>query len=179
MISDDAAIWDAYNLLLLGPDIERLRKLLARYELFRRTIEIPGDIVECGVLKGSSLMMFLKFLHIHCHGSNKRVIGFDMFDSFPVAQEHETRAVEQFVLESGFNGITTESLMKKVESAGFEQERCELIAGDITQTAANYAALYPGLRISLLHLDLDLDEATHAALEAFWPRVVRGGGGDI
>jgi hypothetical protein len=174
-MSDEAAIWDAYNLLLLGPDIERLRKLLARYELFRKTIDIPGDIVECGVLKGTSLMFFLKLLHIHSHGSNKRVIGFDMFDSFPVTDAKEAAVVNQFLNESGFEGITTDSLFKKMVEAGLETKRCDLVAGDIRQTAAEYVALSPGLRISLLHLDLDLEDATYAALEAFWPRVVMGG----
>lgn len=172
---DDAAIWDAYNLLLLGSDVERLRKLLARYELFRRTIDIPGDIVECGVLKGTSLMLLLKLLHIHAHGSNKRVIGFDMFDSFPVTGEQESREVEQFVTESGFTGITTASLMEKVADAGIDVHRCDLVAGDITTTAQAYVDKNPGLRISLLHLDLDLETATYAALDAFWSRVVIGG----
>ena len=44
-------LWDSYNHLMLSPDVERLRKTLAREELFRRTIDIPGDIVECGVFK--------------------------------------------------------------------------------------------------------------------------------
>lgn len=38
-----------------------------------------------------------------------------------------------------------------------------------------YTEQYPGLRISLLHMDLDVAEPTLAALEALWPRVVRGG----
>ena len=58
---------------------------------------------------------------------------------------------------------------------GMEKSRCELIAGDIRETAARYVATSPGMRISLLHLDLDLADATRAALEAFWPRVSRGG----
>ena len=45
-------LWDSYNHLMMSPDVERLRKVFAREELFRRTIDIPGDIVECGVFKG-------------------------------------------------------------------------------------------------------------------------------
>lgn len=174
-MSDDAAIWDAYNLLLLGPDVDRLRKLFTRYELFRMSLDIPGDIVECGVLKGSSLMLFLKLLHIHAYGSSKRVIGFDMFTTFPSKSGHERTQVDAFVAESGFDGITPESLYKKIDDAKLDRTRCDLIAGDITETAFNYVARNPGLRISLLHLDLDLETPTFAALEAFWPRVVVGG----
>jgi len=55
------AAWDAYNELLIGPDIERLRKILVRAELFSRVLTVPGDIVECGVLKGAGLLL--------CNGS--------------------------------------------------------------------------------------------------------------
>lgn len=174
-MTDDATIWDAYNLLLLGSDTERLRKLLARHELFRMTIDLPGDIVECGVLKGSSLMFFLKMLHIFSPGSNKRVIGFDVFESFPITDESERLQVEAFVEESGFKGITTASLYKKIEEAGFKRDQCDLVAGDISHTAPTYIANNPGLRLSLLHLDLDLDAPTYTALEAFWSRIVVGG----
>lgn len=34
-VADDA-MWDAYNLLSLGPDVERMRKLLVRYDLFKQ-----------------------------------------------------------------------------------------------------------------------------------------------
>ncbi|MBZ0319435.1 MAG: class I SAM-dependent methyltransferase [Anaerolineae bacterium] len=174
-MSDDAAIWDAYNMLLLGSDVDRLRKLFTRYELFRMSLDVPGDIVECGVLKGSSLMLFLKLLHIHAHGSSKRVIGLDMFTSFPSKSTHEQTQVDAFVAESGFKGITPESLYKKIDDANLDRTRCDLIVGDITETAFAYVAKNPGLRISLLHLDLDLEAPTFTALEAFWPRVVRGG----
>jgi len=33
---DENAIWDVYNLLLLGPDTKRLRKMLAHYHIRRR-----------------------------------------------------------------------------------------------------------------------------------------------
>ena len=33
---DEAAMWDAYNLLCLGNDVERLRKLMVRYDLFQQ-----------------------------------------------------------------------------------------------------------------------------------------------
>lgn len=38
-----------------------------------------------------------------------------------------------------------------------------------------YVESNPGMRISLLHLDMDVAAPTLAALEAFWPRVARGG----
>ena len=78
----ESNIWDNYNNLLLSEDISRIRKILSRYELFKKTINIPGDIVECGVFKGVSFMFWLKCLRIFSANSQKKVIGFDMFSVF-------------------------------------------------------------------------------------------------
>ena len=75
--------WDIYNKFLVSEDISRLRKILIRYDLFRKTLNVPGDIVECGVFKGVGLFQWLKLLEIYSSNSNKRVIGFDMFTNFP------------------------------------------------------------------------------------------------
>ena len=174
--ASEAAIWDAYNTLLMGPDIERLRKMLARAELFQMTLDVPGDIVECGVFKGAGLMFWLKLLRIHAPGALKRVVGFDMFDAFRGASnEAESKAVSHFVTESAFRGVATESIYELAAAAGAPRSQCELVAGDISETAKAYAEANPGFRISLLHLDLDLEAPTYAALQAFWPRVVPGG----
>ena len=55
-MKNEKEIWDSYNNLLLSDDISRLRKIFARYELFKKTINIPGDIIECGVFKGVSFL---------------------------------------------------------------------------------------------------------------------------
>jgi hypothetical protein len=175
-MTEDQALWDAYNLLCQGPDIERLRKLLVRYDLFRLAAEAPGDIVECGVFKGTGVMTWLKLLAIYQSGSGKRVVGFDTFSEFPEPSDDlEKKVVAKLVAEADFRGITIHELRAMVEAAGIETSACDLVAGDIRETAGAYVAELPGFRISLLLLDLDLGSATYAALEALWPRVVRGG----
>ncbi len=173
--ADDQLLWDAYHRLLLGSDVERLRKLLVRYDLFRMVSELPGDIVECGVFKGAGLFTWLKFLHIHAPGSARRVVGFDTFDAFAESSGTDLRAVAAFVRETGHVGTTPESLHAAVVAAGIDPRHCELVAGDVRTSAQDYAQRNPGFRISLLHMDLDLGEPTFAVLSALWPRVVRGG----
>ena len=51
-MNEEEKLWDSYNDLMMSADVERLRKVLAREELFRMTLDVPGDIVECGVFKG-------------------------------------------------------------------------------------------------------------------------------
>ena len=40
---------------------DRLGKFLAHYEAFKLISEIPGEIVECGVFKGTSFVRFALF----------------------------------------------------------------------------------------------------------------------
>jgi len=172
---DEDAIWDAYNLLLGGPDTERLRKMLVRAELFASVVDVPGDVVEAGVLKGTGLLFWLKLLAIRTPGSIARVVGFDLFEGWSEqAADADKEVVDAYLAEAGFSGITPEAIAAKVEAAGFAG-RCELVAGDVCETAPAYVEAHPGFRIRLLNLDMDVGAPTKAALEALWPRVSRGG----
>ena len=46
-VAPEQALWDAYNSLLLGPDLARLRKLLVRARLFESTLERPKIFAVC------------------------------------------------------------------------------------------------------------------------------------
>jgi len=150
-MTEDQALWDAYNLLCGGPDRERLRKLLVRYDLFRMAAPLPGDIVECGVFKGTGLMTWLKLLAIYQPGTEKRVVGFDVFSEFPEpAEEVDKAVVSRLVRESDFRGLKRGTLYGMVEAAGIPKSTCDLV--DYRARIRRQA--HRGFRISLLHLDL-------------------------
>lgn len=167
--------WDQYNGLMLGPDIERIRKMLVRYDLFRQSLCVPGDIVECGVFKGVGAMYWAKLLAIYAPGSRKRVIGFDTFSEFANSMlDYEREAAEGFTSEASFVGIDPSEIVSKASAAGLDG-RLELIVGDVAETALTYAQDNKGFRVSLLHLDLDTYSGTKAILEALYDRVTPGG----
>lgn len=157
-------------------------KMLAHYEVFKQVKDLPGDIVECGVYKGESLLNFARFIETFCHGDRtKRVIGFDHFKG--LANRQEVDGLDERVgntaegwNSSGFRD-TLFSLVDLFNEDSFvpKRARLHLVDGDVLETAPQYAEDNPGLRISLLHLDMDLYEPTLAALKAFWPRIVTGG----
>ena len=167
--------WDQYNGLMLGPDIERIRKMLVRYDLFRQSLCVPGDIVECGVFKGVGAMYWAKLLAIYAPGSRKRVIGFDTFSEFANSMlDYEREAAGGFTSEASFVGIDPSEIVSKASAAGLDG-RLELIVGDVAETALTYAQDNKGFRVSLLHLDLDTYSGTKAILEALYDRVTPGG----
>ena len=56
---------DEHDLIAnLGAFARRMHfmKAFAHYEVFRKVQDLPGDIVECGVYKGASLLSFARFL---------------------------------------------------------------------------------------------------------------------
>ena len=42
-------IWDVENNFYLISDVSRLNKVICHYEIFKKTLKVPGSIVECGV----------------------------------------------------------------------------------------------------------------------------------
>ena len=174
-MKNEKEIWDSYNNLLLSDDISRLRKIFARYELFKKTINIPGDIIECGVFKGVSFLFWLKCLKILSPNSSKKVVGFDMFSGFPKdLEEAEKISAKKYVKSSEYKGLKPDHLAKKAEKI-FGKNKFELIKGDVVKTSKKYVSKNYGFKISLLHLDLDTYSGTKASLNEFFPRLSRGG----
>jgi len=160
-----------------------LKRFLAHYELFCKTIELPGDIIELGVYRGASLMSWANFLEIRNMGDRqKQVFGFDNFAGFASFSEQDGKHdAKVSKVPGGFNSGVFEEILEDA-IAIFDKDRfipykprVVLVKGDIEQTVPRFVAQHSGLRISLIHFDCDVYKPTKVALEAFWPRVVCGG----
>lgn len=160
-----------------------LKRFLAHYELFRRTIDLPGDIVELGVYRGTTLVQWANFLEARNIGDRtKRVIGFDNFRGFTKLHAKDgpkdTRAGKT---DGGFDSRELEAQLEELiaifDADRFvpEKPRIALVKGNIERSVPDFAAKHPGLRISLLHFDCDLYAPTKTGLEHLWDKVVPGG----
>ena len=169
-------IFEAYNYLIESEDTGRLKKIFARYELFKKTLSVPGDIIECGVFKGTGHIFWLKLLKIFDEHSIKKVIGFDSFENFSDSiLEYEKKEQKKFVKEANYTtNISVKEINKKINKLGLIK-RSELIKGDIITTAKKYTKNNKGFKISLLNLDLDTYEGTKSALNEFFKKISRGG----
>lgn len=160
-----------------------LKRFLAHYELFRMTIDLPGDIVELGVYRGASLFSWANFMEIRNMGDRaKRVIGFDNFAGFKSLDEKDGAEDPRVgKVPSGFDGGVFEQELRgaleiydKDRFIGFKP-RVILVKGDIENSVEHYLKTNSGTRISLLHFDCDVYRPTLRALELLWPLVVPGG----
>lgn len=158
-------------------------RFLAHYELYKMIADLPGSIVEVGVYRGASLLTWAKLLEIfHAGDRRRKVIGFDNFAGFVTLTDEDgpERPQSGKVLGGWNGGPYYDELMQHVhifhdDSYVPRAKRIEIIAGNVEDTAAQYAEEHPGLRISLLHIDVDLYTPTLATLRAFYPLVVNGG----
>lgn len=174
-LPDFAKAFEYENNFYHASDVNRLAKVMAHYDLYRMTVDLPGAIVECGVFKGSSLIRFATFRQLLSNPSAKKIIGFDVFGEFPeTAFDADKKWREKFITDSGEQGIGKDQLMEVLQHKGVAQN-VELIQGDVCQTLPDYVQAHPELRISLLNIDVDVYEPTAAALQHLYDRVVRGG----
>lgn len=167
--------WDYENGFYLTAKVQRISKLITHYELFKRAVEIPGEIVECGVFKGASFCHFAQLRALLSCNHSKKLIGFDTFGEFPETSfDQDIPFRETFIQDAGSKSITTNRLLEHLA-----QKRCHdnvsLIPGDICQTVPEYCEANPQLRISLLNLDVDIYEPSAVILEHLYPKLVPGG----
>ncbi len=167
--------FDYENDFYLSCDPSRISKILAHYELYKKVLNIPGTIVECGVFKGASLARFAMFRELFENSFSKKIIGFDAFGEFPNTDFSEDKELRQhFIDVAGQEGISKKQLYDVLENKGVNNQ-IELIEGDILQTVPEYLNKNPHLKISLLNLDTDIYEPAVTILENLYPRISIGG----
>jgi hypothetical protein len=163
------------NNFYLSSNVNRMAKIMAHYDLFKQTIDLPGDIVECGVFKGASFVRFAAFRELLCNPASKKLIGFDAFGEFPSTNfELDQKPKEIFVNDSGSEGISIDQLYKILDHKKVNKN-VELIKGDVNFTIPEYIKNNPHLRISFLNIDVDVYEATKTCIEKLFDMVVKGG----
>lgn len=174
-------IYDNFNGFMFSKDRNVFNKLTMRIKFYEMCRFLMGDIVECGVFKGSGMMTWLKLLDLYEPHSIKKVIGFDYFNPSFVddlkspADKQAMGDVFQRVANLSIDELTVQGVTDRINNAGFSTSKYELIDGDIGKTAVSYKQKRPGARISILYLDMDLYEPTKNALDELWDLVVPGG----
>ncbi|MEY4109648.1 MAG: hypothetical protein RLZZ46_2 [Bacteroidota bacterium] len=166
--------WEYENGFYLTCENSRIAKLLSHLEIYKQITELPGDILEFGVYKGTSLVRLLTFRNLLENESSRKVLGFDIFGKFPdnLELESDKKFVQNFENAGGF-GISKAELELHLQNKGMRNY--ELIEGDIMKTIPQYCERYPASKIALLHIDVDVYEPSRFILEQLWDRVVKGG----
>jgi len=180
-INKNQNIFDSFNNFIISDDRNLFNKLYSRVKFYEMTKDINGDIVECGVFKGSGLLTWLKILNMNEPNSIKKVIGFDFFGNEFV--EDLENDIDRELMGQVFKRcddldnyeISLDGIRDKIFKSGFKENDFDLVKGDIISTSKEYSNSKPGFRISILYIDLDLEEPTYETLNNLWENVVDGG----
>ncbi|RZU48552.1 macrocin-O-methyltransferase TylF [Krasilnikovia cinnamomea] len=141
--------------------------------------QIPGDIVECGVWRGGSMMAIAKTL-IEAGDTDRHLHLYDTFEGMSEPTEHDRRfdgrpAAEMLSAADRSAGIwayaSLEDVQEGMRESAYPADRVHFYKGKVEDTIP---AHIPD-RISILRLDTDWYESTRHELKHLWPRLVPGG----
>ncbi len=174
---------DAVKLFPVLARRQWLKRFLAHLELFKMTLDVPGDIAELGVFRGLGLMTWANLLEAYCIGDRtKTVYGFDNWKGFLELSKEDGR--EEGSVEKTVGGFSPEKYYDELVEAIkiFDRDRfvpwkprVKLVVGSIEESVRDFVEKNPGIRFSLIHFDCDLYRPTKIALEYLWPLVSKGG----
>ena len=138
--------------------------------------KIAGDIVECGVWKGGSIMVITKTL-LELKIYDKELYLFDTFEGMPKPTEFDVSYNDKLAIK-GFEDhgytksrIELDEVKKNVFSTGYNKEKFHFIKGKVEDTIPKNSPE----TISILRLDTDWYDSTRHELIHLFPRLVRGG----
>jgi hypothetical protein len=142
---------------------------------------IEGDLVECGVWRGGSMMAAALTL-LKCGDSSRRLHLFDTFEGMPAPTDRDkalTGEMAETILAKTERkegpGIwafaSYEDVRQNVLSTGYPEERIRMIRGKVEETLPQNAPE----KISILRLDTDWYESTRSELVHLYPRLSANG----
>lgn len=157
---------------------ERLFSLCRSVEYVVRH-DIPGDIAECGVWKGGSMMAVARTLARL--GVTRKLFLFDTFEGMSAPTEADV-SIEGL---SAANALATEDkttswnwayspldeVRKNLSETGYDPQQVHFVQGKVEDTIPAQAPP----RLSILRLDTDWYESTYHELVHLYPRLSVGG----
>jgi hypothetical protein len=160
-----------------------LTSLERRYSLYKAVEyiiknNIPGNIVECGVWKGGSMILCALAL-LKMNNKEKKLFLYDTYEGMSEPTEidiclKDNRHFSEFNRNFEKNiclNVPLEEVKKNLETTGYPKEKIIYIEGKVEDTI-------PGIipeKISILRLDTDFYESTYHEFEYLFPRLVKGG----
>jgi O-methyltransferase len=141
--------------------------------------DLPGDIAECGVWRGGSMLIVASMLLAHGDKSRNLYL-YDTFDGMPPPTEHDIdfegkTAANLLAAERPGAGIWCHAGLEEVRAnllgTGYPPEKIHFIKGKVEDTIP--ATLPPAL--CLLRLDTDWYASTLHELVHMYPSVCIGG----
>jgi len=141
------------------------------------TSGLEGDVVECGVWRGGSMMLGASTL-MSRNQAHRKLFLYDTFAGMtePTSKDVDylgDAAKEKWWQTKGWEWtcVSLDVVKSNMSMTGYPQDNQVFVQGDVLQTIPK---VLPE-KIALLHLDTDWYESTYHELVHLFPRIVPGG----
>lgn len=161
---------------------QRLTMFLSKYDLMRKLLGVQGSIVEMGVHFGGGLFEWLQLCEIlEPRNYQRKIYGFDNFKGFEditASDSHKNQSIH--LQKGGLKADVYDDLMENIKVYDYTRAlghipKVSIVKGNVKDTLPKFLLENPQIVVSCLYLDIDLYEPTKQALEAFLPRMPKGG----
>lgn len=144
--------------------------------------KIDGDIVECGVWKGGSMMLIAQKL-LQLNDSDRKLFLFDTFEGMSEPNEKDISAIDNYTAkelldkEDRLEGdnvwcySSLDEVKANLKKTNYPSDKLFYFKGKVEDTLPE-----PSVgKIALLRLDTDFYESTKHELETLYDKLVPGG----
>jgi hypothetical protein len=158
----------------------QLADLLSMDALYRMLPEVPGTIMEFGVLHGRHLVTLTALRSIYePYNSLRRIVGFDTFTGFPEIADIDrvsTSAVPgRFAVPEGEVEHLREVIAAHEANEPYgHTQRSFVVQGDVRETVPQYLKDNPETIIALAYIDLDVYLPIKDILQVIKPHLTKG-----
>jgi len=166
--------WDVFerNKPYTCLSVERFYNIFKSIEYIAKS-QIPGDIVECGVFLGGSIVGAAEIAD-HFGLTDRRFYIFDTFEGFPAnTVERDMTGVDTDLSTLHiFNNNFRHVVERNIAQSGVSPSRFVLVQGLVEDTLRESIGLGS---VAYLRLDTDYFTSTMIELEVLYPKLSHGG----
>ena len=145
----------------------KLAETMYKYELYKKVMNLAGDIAEVGIWQGDTFLLWAKLVKIFEPYNSTQVYGFDWFKGM------EPNVGDNQDVKGRYKGDYghLQDIIKwlKLENIALVQNM------DIITGIKKWVEDRPHLRFKLLYIDCGMKDVMEAAYEYLYPRLVNGG----
>jgi len=159
--------------------IERMFSLYKTIEYIAK-FKISGDIVECGVWKGGSMMLAALSL-IKFNDISRKIYLYDTYEGMSEPTLHDIRIYDNYKAKNKWHQLkksnlkwdyaSLEEVKKNLYSTKYRKENLKFIKGKVEETIPKTIPE----KIAILRLDTDWYESTYHELSHLFPKIVKYG----
>lgn len=161
-------------------DLGNIGNVVYWAKFFEMTKNVAGDIVECGIGRGRSMIILsaLNYFYDEREGGQRQIFGYDSFEGFPQPNIKDKsfrnpKKGDWAKSPSGKYEYSKEFINQVLKEAHIPLNEINLT---LTKGFFNKSLLnHPDRPIAMLHVDGDLYESHKSVLEILYEKVNSGG----